>query len=368
MRTTQLTKSLIDNEVQQWESAFRVIEDGLNKQIQAINNAATAQNQALEKEQQLLDFTNKTIGNQISLLEARKNLISSVAGFYEGELNILKETTKNQREQKQLGETAAQIRLNSARAAFQIEKEITQQKLEQKEIEFAIRELQLQGEAATARANTLKAQAEQKKVEERPGATQGEKDAAALDVQAALAKETEVQIKGVLLGQERAIASTQGQQELAGLERNQQLQDDQNRLALANARTNRRQGREDLRELRQDILRRGGVESARDFGRNVDFSRLGSDLLTQIAQLRAGVLPTGNVPVSQFVGGAVNTAVPQPTTTQALQALMNQKQPTGTVNITVNNEFANADNRAADIFTQRIRKELYDVGVLLTKQ
>lgn len=367
LRTTQLTKSLIDNEVQQREAAFRVIEDGLNRQIQAINNAANAQNQALEKEQQLLDFTNKTIGNQISLLEARKNLVSSVAGFYEGELNVLKETTKNQREQKQLGETAAQIRLNSARAAFQIEKEITQQKLEQKEIEFAIRELQLQGEAATAKANTLKAQAEQKKVEERPGATQGEKDAAALDVQAAQAKETEVQIKGVLLGQERAIASTQGRQELAGLERNQQLQDDQNRLALANARRSRRQRRQDLGELREDVLRRGGVESARDFGQNINFKTLGGDLLTQIAQLRAGVLPTGNVPVSQFVGGGVNPAVPQATTTQALQALMSQKQPVGTVNITVNNEFANADNRAADTFTQRIRKELYDVGVLLTK-
>lgn len=373
LKTSQLTKSLIDNEIQQREKAYAVIEENLNREIQGIQNTATAQNQALEKQEQLQDFISKSLENQIKLLETRKNLISSVAGFYEGELNVLKETTKNQREQAKLGETAAEIRLNSARASFEIEKQITKEKLEQQQIELAIKELELRGEQAGASAATLKAQAEQKKVEAKPGATQEEKDAAALDVQAAQAKEFGLQLKGALLGQERAIASTQGQQELDNLGRTQQLQDDQNVAALANARVNKGQGRRELRDLRDNILSRDGVNSTRDFGKNLNFNAVGGGLVSQLSQLQAilqGVLPAGTIPQTtqqlrtaplvqrgnQGTGGDIQAVTPK---------------PVGTVNITVNNQFAGneaTNGKAADKVTQGVRKELYDLGILLTRQ
>jgi hypothetical protein len=375
LQTSRITKSLIDNEVQQRDAAFRIVEDRLNKEIQQIQNNATAQNQALERQQQLQGFISRSLDNQIKLLEARKNLVSSVAGFFEGELNVLKETTKNQREQKRLGETAAEIRLNSARAAFEIEREITKQKQEQRDIELAIKELQLVGEQASASSATLKAQAEQKKVEERPGATQGEKDAAALDVTAAIAREFEVQIKGALLGQERAIAATQGQQELGDLARTQQLQDDQNRLALANSRVSKGRGRRELRELRGDILSREGVASTRDFGKGLNFGALGGGILAQLAQLQSaigGALPTGAIQqtTQMLKPGALAQLPANAKMGEALQMLATQKAPVGTVNITVNNEFAGQDatnGKAADVFTQKIRKELFDLGTLLTR-
>ena len=124
---------------------------------------------------------------------------------------------------------------------------------------MSLKELELRGEQAGASVATLKAQAEQKKVEANPDATKEQKDAAALDVQAAVAKELGLQIKGVLLGQERQLASTQGELELGNLARTQQLQDDQNVAALANARVNKGRGRRELRDLRDNILRRGGA-------------------------------------------------------------------------------------------------------------
>ncbi|MBD2492527.1 hypothetical protein [Aulosira sp. FACHB-615] len=372
IKTAQLTKSLIDNEVQQRDAAFRVIETQLNREIQAIQNTANTQNQALEKEQQLRDFASKSITNQITLLEARKNLISSVAGFYEGELNVLKETTKNQKDQDRLAETAAQIRLNSARSAFEIEKEITQQKIEQKETELSIKELQLQGEQAAARAATLKAQAEQKKVLARPGATQEEKDAAALDLQAAQARENQLQLQRSLLGQERAIASAQGQQELKDLTRTQQLQDDQNRLALANARTNKSQGKNELQSLQRDILRREGATSLRDFGRNRNFAGVGSDLQQLLSPLRlpnTGTTSTERsrsvVPQSQFTG----TIVPQPVPSVVNRGAEVQGGR-GDININITNEFSTADattQKAASTLSGQVRKELYDLGVLVNR-
>jgi hypothetical protein len=373
LKTSQLTKSLIDNEIEQREKAYAVIEDNLNREIQGIQNTATIQNQALEKQEQLQDFISKSLENQIKLLQSRKDLISSVAGFYEGELNVLKETTKNQRQQAQLGETAAEIRLNSARASFEIEKQITKEKLEQQQIDLAIKELELQGEQAGAASATLKAQAEQKKVEAKPGATQGEKDAAALDVQAAVAKELGLQLKGALLGQEKAIAATQGQQELDNLGRTQQLQDDQNVAALANARVSKGQGRRELGDLRDNILRRGAVDSTRDYAKNLNFNAVGGGLVSQLSQLQAilqGVLPTGTIPQT------TQRLRPVPLVRGSGQGTVGSTQaaapkPVGTVNITVNNQFTKDDatmGKAADKVTQGVRKELYDLGILLTRQ
>ncbi|MEH1789997.1 MAG: hypothetical protein V7L23_31635 [Nostoc sp.] len=373
LKTSQLTKSLIDNEIQQREAAFRVIEDGLNREIQGIQNTANAQNQALEKQEQLQDFISKSLENQIKLLESRKNLISSVAGFYQGELDVLKETTKNQREQKQLAETGAEIRLNSARASFEIEKQITKEKIEQQQIDLAIKELELRGEQAGASSATLKAQAEQKKVESKPGATQEEKDAAALDVQAAQSKELGLQFKGALLGQEQVITAAQGQQELDNLERTQQLQDDQNVAGLANARVNKGQGRRELKDLRDNILKRGGTNNARNFGKGLNFNTVGGGLISQLSQLQAilqGVLPSGTIPqTTRRLRPARLAQRTNQTTRGDTQAIA--PIPVGTINITISNQFTDDDattQKAADKVTQDVRKELYDLGVLLTRQ
>ncbi|MEH2135431.1 hypothetical protein [Nostoc sp.] len=371
LKTSGLTKSIIDNEIQQREALYRIVEDRLNKEIQQIQNNATAQNQALEKEKQLQDFLTKTIENQVKLLQARKDVVSSVAGFYEGELNVLKETTKNQKEQKQIAESAALIALNAAREEFKIQQEITKEKLEQKQIELDLKELELRGEQAGAKADTLKAQAEQKKVEARPGATQGEKEAAALTVQAAQAKESGLQIKGVLLGQERAIASTEGQQELDKLSRDAQLQDDQNRLKLAQSRVSKSEGRRETQQLGNEI--KGQVGDPRTLGDRVNFAGVGTDVLPLLAQLEAQIKQQLPAFVPQTTQGAVASAV-IPTQQsakvgEALQALANQK-PVGTVIINVTNEFSGQDatnGKAADVFTQNIRKELFDLGTLLTR-
>ncbi len=376
LRTSQLTKSLVDNEIQQREAAFKVIEFNLNREIQGIQNVATVQNQALEKQKQLQDFISKSLENQITLLEARKNLVSSVSGFYEGELKVLEGTTQNQRQQKQLAETAAQIRLDSARAAFEIEKEITKEKQEQKEIELSLKELELRGEQAGASVATLKAQAEQKKVEANPDATKEQKDAAALDVQAAVAKELGLQIKGVLLGQERQLASTQGELELGNLARTQQLQDDQNVAALANARVNKGRGRRELRDLRDNILRRGGAKSLTDYGKNLDFNLVGSNLLSQLAQLQSLIQgQSGTTLDTSVLPRTIQRLNPIPLQAPNQVKLGDQVAPTtkpvGTVNITVNNQFTGdevANGKAADKVTQGVRKELYDLGILLTRQ
>ncbi|MBN3949409.1 MAG: hypothetical protein HWQ38_24265 [Nostoc sp. NMS7] len=377
LKTSQITKSLIDNEVQQREAAFRVVEDKLNKEIQQIQNNATAENQALEKQEQLQKFISSTLENQIKLLEAKKNLVSSVAGFYEGELNVLKETTKNQREQARLAETAAENRLNSARASFEIEKEITKEKQEQQQIDLAMKELELQGEQSDAASATLKAQKEQKKVEAKFGVTQEEKDTAALDVKSAVDKELRLQFKGLLLGQEKTLVTTQGQQELDNLGRTQQLQDDQNRLGLANARVSKGRGRRELRSLREDILKRGGVTSTRDYAKNVNFNALGggSAISSQLAELQAmiqGVLSTGAIPqIPQSTQRLITgTQAASPIQVKSSDVQAATQKTVGAVNITLNNQFTGDDatnGKAANKVTQDVRKQLYDLGVLLTR-
>ena len=163
--------------------------------------------------------------------------------------------------------------------------------LEQEKIQLRIQKIQAQAATLNAQADVLTAQAEQKKVEADPNSTKGQKEAAALRVAAAVGKVDAananlgaIASQELLLGQRGAINQREAQLAIEKQERDSQLETDQARLNLAQNRRRRGQGRRELRELREDILRREGVTSVRDFGRNTDFTRLGGDFTLSVAE------------------------------------------------------------------------------------
>lgn len=378
LKTAQLTKSLIDNEVQQREAAYKVIEAQINRQTQQQQNAATAQTQALEQQTRTGELLTKSLESQNRLLELRKDLVSSLAGFYQGELDILKETSTSEKERKQIAETAAQIRLKAVREQAQIEREVLELNLQQKQTALEQEAIQLRIQQIQARAATLAAQADLKKAQANPNATPEEREAAQLKVEAAQANEVGLQARGILLAQQQQLNAVEAQQQKDKQQREALLQDNQARLNLAQSRVSKSQGKQDIEQLRRDVgqqLFNGPVTTGniRNLGQNASFSGVGAELLQLVAQLQGSApTPRNTVPQSQFVGAiaSTNTPVQRAITPETLQNLLTQ-QKSGDVNIYISNEINGKDaeqsTKIANNVTQQVRKELYDLGKFLTR-
>lgn len=361
LKTSQLTKSLIDNEVAQQQALTRVIEEGLNRQIKATENAATAQTQALNKEELIGKEIVRSLNNQVKLLEARKNLVSSLSGFYQGELEILKETAKTEQEKKELAESAAEIRLRAVQEQAKIEREILLLNIQQKQAALEQEKLQLRIQQIQARAATLTNQAEQKKVEASKDTTPEEKEAARLKVEASVATELGLQQKGAILDEQGQLNKQDAQLELQSLNRKNFVEIDKARLDLANSRVDTKLGEQEKEALRKEILddlTLKGTASLKNLGKEAILDYLPVSQIT--------------LPQTQFIKPATQLQIPQNNASvlpelSAIKAIAS-KQTQGNVTINIANNFTKETPRqVADTTTQSIRKELYDLGMLLTK-
>lgn len=347
LKTSQLVKSQIDNEVAQQEALTRIVEDRLNKEIQRIQNTSTAQTQALNKEIQLGEAIAKGLENQGRLLEARKNLVASISDFYQNELNILKETAKTEEEKKQVGETSAAIRLKTVQETAKIEREILQLNLEQKAAALEQEKLQLRIQQIQARSATLTAQAELKKVTANKNASPEEIEAARLRIEAAIATESGLQQKGGILEQQGALNQREAAAQIAASDRKAIADEQKARLDLANARVDEKLGENEKAQLQREVLNNLGVGS--------------------IAGLK-NFTPVFNISTPQI-------SIPQtPAQLIRQQQGLPPVQPqtpvrSGNVTVAINNNFSNQTPRqVVDDVAGKLRNELYNLGLELNRK
>jgi hypothetical protein len=286
LKTAQLTKSLIDNEVAQREAAFKVFEDLRNKEIQKIQNQATAETQLLDNQIKINEFASKNLGIQQQLLNIRKDLISSTASYLEGELNILSQISKSETKKKRLAESAAEVRLKAVREQAVFERKLLEIQIEQTQNALEQEKIQLRIEKLKARAATLTAQTEEEIVNKDPNANQNQREAARLRTQAAILSEGLLANQESLLENKAVVNRREAEASRIKLRESSQLSDDQARLALANARVNVGQGNREKRALEIDIRNRGltaddgsggSLRINENTGRNVRFIRRETD-------------------------------------------------------------------------------------------
>lgn len=257
IQTAELTKQLLDQELQQQQAAQRIIEEKLNQRVQAVKSAVDAENLKLAEQQNLYEALNKSLLNQVKLLESRKELSNSLSAFYEGELGALSKVTNNEVERKQIAETIAAIKLKSLREQQQIEWDILNANIKQKEnalemekIKNRQAKLQNVSDIAQSGANLAKTEArtdltpEQKKLQ---------LQADRLDLQAKIQQGANLQYNDYLLEQQGKINSFEAQSQAANLNRSQQAAYDNARADFANARVNPADRIRDSRILQQEF-------------------------------------------------------------------------------------------------------------------
>jgi len=273
------TKELVEDEMQQRQRLYQQLVDHLNTEQQKRENIATGISQGLEKERTIIESQNKSLDYQKSLLEAKKNLISSVAGYYETELGILKETNGLGTEQKQLAETTAGIRLKAAMRQAEVEKQILELNIQQRDAALEQEKIGLQVQKAQGDAAVVGAAADEQKVNSDPLATQGQKDAAALKTKAALLSRSALDLKDDELAAKDYLNKKQAEAERGNLDRTSEENIDKARLDYIKNEVNSQDRANDLYSLRQETLKKFGIPAyldKRDSDRIVENINLGS--------------------------------------------------------------------------------------------
>lgn len=285
-KTTDLTKSLIDNEVQKREAVFKVFEDIKNKEIQAIQNQANAQTQLLDNQLKLNDYAAKNLSIQEDLLRSRQDLISAGTDYLTGELQILAELTDNEDEKKAIAESIALVRLKSVQEQAVFERKILELNIEQTAEALKQERIALRIETLKARASTLKAQAEEEKTNKNRNATKGEKEAAALNTDAAIQTEGLLREQADLLDNKEFSNQRKAEYSRIKLRDSSQLREDQALLNLANSRVDKSLGKREKERLGSNIRNRrytgddgsgGSLRINENTGRNLRFIRRETD-------------------------------------------------------------------------------------------
>jgi hypothetical protein len=275
---TQKTKALIDDEIQQRQRLFHVVEEQYRREQLARQNIATQTQQEAKSQIQLQDFMKQSLQQQNTLLQARKDLISSTESYITSQLNILKETTQNKNEQKIITEAEAQIRLNTVREQFNIERQLLDLKIQQRDLALESQKIQLEADMAKAQAEQKDAEAEVKKLEAKK--KQGirvddyEFDAARLKVEAAQIRQSGIIMQQVGLDKQSEVNKVLDSQERQALNMRETTSINQAELNLAKNRRYRSDQKRDIDRIRRRVARQLRVTADSGEGLNTDKIRL----------------------------------------------------------------------------------------------
>lgn len=203
-QTAQLTDQLLQNEIEQQDALFAVIKKNIDEELAAEQNLFTAQQQAfqqreqqLSSEQNALDAVNRQLKIQNDLLTDQSNLISSrqslqdaTEAFLQGEQAILGEDPTVKDKERELELLANQQLAEERQLEIQIQQEEIQRRqnrlaLEREQIENRIAETQARAAQLQSEAELAQATANQRTLEADPTATAEQREAAALQVDAA---------------------------------------------------------------------------------------------------------------------------------------------------------------------------------------
>lgn len=204
LKTAQLTTQLAEQQQRDQEALAKVIQERISKEQKAIENLAERQNQAYEKQIELLGRLNTALEFQNKLIESRKNLQGVIGDFLQTEYKILIETAKTDEEKQKLTQKAAEVELRFLAERQRLERESLEIKLKIQQAEDVRQRIQNQADQLTAAAKVKGAQAELANAQASPQSTSEELDALKLGVEAATAKLGAEQFKGDSLGAQSA--------------------------------------------------------------------------------------------------------------------------------------------------------------------
>ncbi len=383
-QTARLQLQLLQNEKSQQEAVYAAYAKAVDRVTQAINNRVTAANQASNQELRLNTAKEKSLQFQNQLLESEKNLRSAINNYVDADFQILQETTKNEREKAKLAEAAANAKLQAARLQVELDKrsldlQILQTEQAQKRLEIENQRAQRKAISEVAKADLNVA-----KLEKDTNATPEQKEEAQLTASDARSTLEDVRQDAGFLAQQRELNTRNAQT----LRQTQQLKSDADitraEFEAANAIANKGERRRALRRLR-------GRAGVRVFGvnPNADGGEFSNRLQAYNAANRGEALTPLEAYRANQVQNRVTPALPQielpkvmpmldktvtslNTAVDSLVELVQKRLSTPnnvTIATPINNYFTSTDAKnSASVTTQNIRKELYDIGVLLGRQ
>lgn len=299
LKTSELTKQLVEGEFQLQQAHFRVISEQLDRQAQAAQNAATAQTLPLQRQQQLLDAQTKSLENQNKLLEARKSLQQTMTDYTTGMLDLLAKGAQNEIQRQQIAKVTAAIKLQALKVQQEMERQSLELQLQQEAT--ALRRQKIENDIARVKnaADQAKAKAELSKVMADPTATEEQKQAAALGLQAAQQEGIGLQMQGQMLDEQEGVNQQVGQMKRFQLSMQQRLQTRQAEAAVLDTlppgtkeRAYRRLQKEMLGEMFGNTsfaqtISRAGREVGREAGKRDGLDDFGSKI-----NLPSGLTPT----------------------------------------------------------------------------
>ena len=327
LETARITQRLAENERAQQEEALRLYEAVLNRQVQAIQNRLTAESQALDRRTVLQEAVSASLDRQVQLLEAQRNLQDAITGAVSSELGILSSLARNRREQQQIAQVEAAIRLRTLAIQQQQELEVLRIKREQAAIEREKEAIALRMRAIQNQSDTAQAAARLSVVQRDPTATPEEVEAARLEMQGTIDEGNAIRAQFGLLQEQAALDERVSLMEEQALRTRQRTEQQQARFEFAQTLTGRER-RQATEEIRSEIFGGFGAANARDF-------RRGGDALTASTLARffdnAGSPqapdPQGSAIANNLLNRAIAPQVAMPATQAALpQAPLSPQQ------------------------------------------
>jgi hypothetical protein len=200
LKTAQITTQLSEQQQREQEAIAKVIQERISREQKGLENLATRQNQAYEKQLQLLNKLNGSLEQQNRIIESRKDLTGAIGDYLQTEYKILIETAKTDQEKQRLTQKAAQTELRFLAERQRLDRESLEIKLQLRRAEDDRLKIESKAAELTAAANINAAQAEYAKAKANPQSTPEELDALRLSVEAAVSKLEAEQAKGKLLG------------------------------------------------------------------------------------------------------------------------------------------------------------------------
>ncbi|ARV58038.1 hypothetical protein BZZ01_04780 [Nostocales cyanobacterium HT-58-2] len=335
-------------------------------------------------------------------MQASQNLAKGRVDYVTGELQIVSDLSKSDRQRRDIAQTIAATRLRSLDQQLALEQKVLDLNLAQQAAQLEQEKIRNRVSQSQNVAEVAKAQADLAKLRVDSTATPEAIQAAQLGVRAKVEEGISLQFAGALLQQQSDIQRTLGSIERQNLQERSGLQRDQAQVEYAKTLSPREQG-ELLGGLREQALQKSFGVSRDAIAPTMDaFLRQTTDMLRR--------QPVGLEPLQQYYAGLANQQflptqpslqvqfpdfeqfrqnqlarlqefgyrMPSPSrisqdagqtglmeAVQKLTDLVNQKlgQPSAvTQQNEINNYFNQETTRVGDTVTQQIRRSLYELG------
>jgi tape measure domain-containing protein len=255
LKTTQLVTQIAEQQQRDQEALTKRIQERIALEQKAVENLAERQNQAYERQLELLGKLNSALELQNKLIDSRKTLQGAIGDYLQTEYKILISTAKTDEEKQKLTQKAAEIEIKFLQERQRLDRESLEIKLRLQRLEDERSRIQNQSDQITAASNIKGAQAKLAEAEANPQSTKEELDALRLGVEAATSKFGAEQSKGDLLGITAKTNREQEEVQRRTLALNQGGEYDQKRLEFAQTLPAERQEKF-INALRKEITER----------------------------------------------------------------------------------------------------------------